>query len=49
MEGIRTENQIYEADGNIVQTEMIVTRTYLYITVSHKIFDEIASQYGFNQ
>lgn len=48
----KTETQITETDdghGNIVQTETAVTRTYLYITVSHKTVSEMASQYGFNQ
>ena len=35
--------------GNIVQTETTVTRTYLYITVTHKTVDEMTSEYGFNQ
>ena len=48
----KTETEITETNdghGNIVQTETTVTRTYLYITVSHKIVDEMAAQYGFNQ
>ena len=48
----KTETQLTETDdghGNIVQTETTVTRTYLYITVSHKTVDEMAAQYGFNQ
>ena len=48
----KTETQITETDdgnGNIVQTETTVTRTYLYITVSHKTVDEMTAQYGFNQ
>lgn len=48
----KTETQITETDdghGNIVQAETTVTRTYLYITVSHKTIDEMAAQYGFNQ
>ena len=47
-----SETLITETDdgnGNIVQTETTVTRTYLYITVAHKTVDEMASQYGFNQ
>ena len=47
-----SETVITETDdgnGNIVQTETTVTRTYLYITVTHKTVDEMASQYGFNQ
>ena len=47
-----SETVIIETDdgnGNIIQTETTVTRTYLYITVAHKTVDEMASQYGFNQ
>lgn len=48
----KTETVITETDdghGNIIETETTVTRTYLYITVSHKTADEMASQYGFNE
>lgn len=48
----KTETVITESDdghGNIVQTETSVTRTYLYITVSHKTAEEMADQYGFNE
>ena len=48
----KTETAITESDdghGNIVQTETTVTRTYLYITVSHRTADEMADQYGFNE
>ena len=48
----KTEMQITESDdghGNIVQTETTVTRTYLYITVSHKTAEEMADKYGFNE
>ena len=47
----KTETVITESDdghGNIVQTETTVTRTYLYITVSHKTAEEMADKYGFN-
>ena len=47
----KTETVITETDdghGNIVQTETMVTRTYLYITVTHKTADEMATQFGFN-
>lgn len=47
----KTETQIVESDdghGNIVETEVTVTQTYLYITVSHKSADEMSVQYGFN-
>jgi hypothetical protein len=47
----KTETEIVESDdghGNIVQTKITVTRTYLYITVSHKTAAEMADQYGFN-
>ena len=36
-----------DGHGNIVQTETTQTRTYLYITVSHKTAEEMADQYGF--
>ena len=48
----KSETVVEESDdgnGNIVQTESTVTRTYLYITVSHKSVDEMATQYGFNE
>ena len=48
----KTEKVITETDdghGNIVETTTTVTRTYLYITVSHKTADEMAAQYGFNE
>ena len=48
---IKTEEVITETDdghGNIVQTVTTVTRTYLYITVSHKTAEEMADQYNFN-
>ena len=47
----KTETVITESadgHGNIVQTETTVTRTYPYITVSHKTADEMADLYGFN-
>ena len=47
----KTETVITETDdghGNIVQTETTVTRIYLYITVTHKSADEMATQFGFN-
>lgn len=37
-----------DGHGNIVTAESTVTRTYLYITVSHKTADEMAEQYGFS-
>ena len=48
----KTETVIEETDdgnGNIVETETTVTRTYLYITISHKTAEEMADQYGFNE
>ena len=48
----KTEEVITETDdghGNIVETETTVTRTYLYITVSHKTAEEMAAQYGFDE
>ncbi len=47
----KTETVIEEKDdghGNIIIAETIVTRTYLYITVSHKTAEEMANQFGFN-
>ena len=46
----KTENVVTETDdgnGNIVETTESVTRTYLYIRVTHKMPDEMAQQYGF--
>lgn len=48
----KNEEVITETDdghGNIVETTTTVTRTYLYITVSHKTADEMADLYGFNE
>ena len=48
----KAEDVITETDdghGNIVETVTTVTRTYLYITVSHKTADEMADLYGFNE
>ena len=46
----KTEAVITETDdghGNIVETVTTVTRTYLYITVSHKTAEEMAEQFDF--
>lgn len=46
-----TETVIDETDdgnGNIVETSTTVTRTTLYITVSHKTAEEMAAQYVFS-
>ena len=46
-----TETVIDETDdgnGNIVETSTTVTRTTLYITVSHKTAEEMAAQYAFS-
>lgn len=48
----KTETVITKTDdghGNIVETTSTITQTYLYITVSHKTADEMATQYGFNE
>ena len=48
----QTETVIETSDdgnGNIVETAVTVTRTYLYITVSHKTAEEMADQFGFNE
>ena len=47
-----TETVIVKSDdgnGNIVETETTETRTYLFITVSHKTVDEIAEEYNFDR
>ena len=47
----KTEKVITETDdghGNIVETATTVTRTYLYITVSHKTAEEMADLFNFN-
>ena len=47
-----TETVIVETDdgnGNILEEETQETITTLYITVSHKTVDEMATQYGFNE
>ena len=46
-----TEEVITKTDdghGNIVETRTTVSRTYLYITVSHKTAEEMADQYNFS-
>lgn len=46
----KTENVVTATDdgnGNIVETTESVTRTYLYIRLTHKTPDEMAQQYGF--
>lgn len=46
----KTEEVITETDdghGNIVETTTTVTRTYLYITVSHKTAEEMAEHFNF--
>ena len=37
-----------DGEGNIIEEEVIVTKTTLHITVTHKTADEMASQYSFN-
>ena len=46
-----TETEIIESDdghGNILEETVEVTKTTLYITVSHKSADEMSDQYRFN-
>ena len=46
----KTEEVITETDdghGNIVETTTTLTRTYLYITVSHKTAEEMADNFNF--
>ena len=38
-----------DGNGNVVRTETTVTKTYLYITVSHRTADEMAVEYGFSE
>lgn len=48
----KTETQMVETDdgnGNVVQKEVTVTKTCLYITVSHKTVEEMAQQHSFTQ
>lgn len=48
---LKTETVIEPADdghGNIVEMEKTVTRTYLYINMSHITAEEMADQYNFN-
>ena len=48
----KTETVVTETDdghGNILQTESQVTRTTLYITVSHKTAEEMAEQFLFSE
>ena len=48
----KSETIIEETDdghGNIVQTEKTEIKTILYVTVTHKTADEMATQYGFNE
>lgn len=48
----KAETVIEERDdghGNIVETELTVSRIYLYITVSHKTAWEMADQLGFTE
>lgn len=48
---MHTETVIIETDdgnGNILEEEILETRTTLYITVSHKTADDMALRYGFN-
>ena len=46
-----SETEIIESDdgnGNIVEEEVPVTNTYLYITVEHKTAEEMAAELNFN-
>ena len=48
----KTETQIVETDdgnGNVVQKEVTVTTTCLYITVSYKTAEEMVQQHAFTQ
>ena len=37
-----------DGEGNIIEEEIIVTKTTLHIVVTHKTADDMASQYSFN-
>ena len=41
--------QTVDGHGNVVENTTIVTKVYLYITVTHKSTDEMANHYGFNE
>lgn len=44
---VSVPTETVDADGNITVTYTSVTKTYLYITVSHKTPSEMATTYGF--
>lgn len=47
-----TDTEIIESDdghGNIVEEEVEVTKTHLYIIVSHKTAEEMAAEYNFTE
>ena len=48
MNQIFSRTETNDSHGNIVETKTTVTRTYLYITVSHKTAEEMADQYHFS-
>ncbi len=48
MNQISSRTETDDSHGNIVETKTTVTRTYLYITVSHKTAEEMADQYHFS-
>ena len=48
MNQISSRTETNDSHGNIVETKTTVTRTYLYITVSHKTAEEMADQYHFS-
>ena len=48
----RTETVVETSDdgnGNLVETENTVTKTYLYITAGHRTAEEMAGQLGFDE
>ena len=45
---VSVPTETVDADGNITVTYTSVTKTYLYITVSHKTPSEMATTYGFS-
>lgn len=46
----KTENVVSGTEeGDDVETSESITRTYLYIQISHKSVPEMSEQYGFNE
>ena len=41
--------ELDDGNGNIVEEVVEVTKTYLYITVSHKTAEEMTAEYNFDE